>query len=130
MERKIVELIRQRGGNIAGEKIFVDESDIPSLVAGGYVADSQSQPEALGEEASSSGSAKPAAAAKKKPAAKNSPNPFAIDGLDDATIDALSAAGINSPEDVQAWIDSGKTVESIGGLTAAAIVAVKENYLS
>lgn len=58
---------------------------------------------------------------KKKPT--NLPNPFEIDGFDPKIVAALADAGINTPEDLRAYVASGKT---LAALPVIGIVTEKE----
>jgi hypothetical protein len=139
MVRVAVLMLRDRGSNFRGEKVFfeddranelvrqkvcllLDENGEPIIpeegvveVAGGNTGGN------TGNEGNGSGNGgntdggKPDA--KKKPKGKGKggelPNPFAIDGFDPKIIAALAEAGINNPEELRAYVASGKTLAEL-----------------
>lgn len=55
-------------------------------------------------------------------------DPFLLDGLDDVTSQALHAGGLNTPGDVEAYLNEGKLLTDLPKVTAARAKKVTELY--
>ncbi len=133
-----------RGANFRGEKVFfdearalqlvgqkacvlLDENDEPILPQTGIVedgSDGSSGNQSAGGESDDKKSSK----AKKKKSNGNA-NPFAIDGFNEQTITALNDAKITTPEELIAYVATGKTLAEITGIDAATAEQLAETYL-
>lgn len=147
MGRVLVLMLADRGGNFRGEKCYfeedkalqlvdqracalLDEAGNPIIPTTGIVEEGNAGNSNTGNEGGGSGNTagnegKPESKKKTKGKGKTTdqPNPFAIDGFDPKIIAALSDAGINSPEDLRAYVASGKTLAE---LPAIGVVSEKE----
>jgi hypothetical protein len=144
MARVNVLMIRDRGANFRGEKVLFEEDKARDLVAqkvcvlldddGNPVLPTVGVVDEVGGDSmggATGGDGKPdgkSAAAGKKPAkskakSDSQPNPFEIDGFDSKVVGALADAGITNPEELRAYVASGK---SLAELPVIGVVAEKE----
>jgi hypothetical protein len=135
MTRVAVQMIRDRGANFRGERVLfeldlakrlVSEGTcvlldplgnpiVPSVGAVEPSADSSHGAGATGPEAGRGKSKK----SKDKQRSSTDVNPFEIDGLDPKTIAALAEAGIQTPDDLRAYVASGKLLSDLPAIGVA-----------
>jgi hypothetical protein len=129
MSRVAVQMIRDRGANFRGEKVLFQEDTANRLVSEGAALflDDNGEPilkttgvvESAGDTGSSNSGGNggaDGAANKKKPKGKvktTDVNPFEIDGFDPKVIAALADVGITNPEELRAYVASGKTLAEL-----------------
>lgn len=133
MTRVAVLMIRDRGSNFRGEKclfeedlanrlvsektcLLLDENGEPIMPTEGVVNDgagNSGEGNSGGAGGGNEDGNKPKGKGKPKPKGKTDANPFEIDGFDAKIIAALAEAGINNPDELRAYVASGKTLAAL-----------------
>jgi hypothetical protein len=140
MARVLVLMTSNRGANFRGEKcyfdgdkasqlvqekacVLLDENGEPIIPEAGVIEGNDNAGGNTDGEGNTEGGKARGSRSKGKKTASSQPNPFEIDGFDAKIVAALAEAGINNPEELRAYVDSGK---SLAELPVIGIVTEKE----